>query len=74
MLSERSPLTQGCCEVSTVIGILASLIIGPCRHGKTDDRQHYGDGESERHAHGGLAGEAQCKRVRIKPQGGAGAG
>ena len=49
LLGERSPLTQGCFVVSTALGIHASLIILPCGNSETDDRQHEGDGESERH-------------------------
>jgi hypothetical protein len=49
LLGKRSPLTQGCCVVPTVIGIHASLIIRPCRSSETDDRQYKSDRESKRH-------------------------
>jgi hypothetical protein len=56
LLGQRSPLAQGCHVVAAIIGIQARLKIGPGGRGKTDDRQHEGDGESEREGHGSLAG------------------
>ncbi len=49
-LSERAPLTQGYGAVSAVIGIHASLNVGRCRHGGTDEHVHKGDGGSTRDA------------------------
>ena len=49
-LGERAPLTQGDGAVSAVIGIPASLNVGRCRHGWTDEHVHKGDGGSTRDA------------------------
>ncbi len=56
LLGQRPPLVHGCRVVSTEIGILARLKIGQGGHAETDDRQHEGDGESEREGQGSLAG------------------
>jgi len=49
LLGQRAPLIQGCCIVSTVIRILASLKVGPCGHGETYEREHEDDGANSTH-------------------------
>ena len=50
----------------TVRGIHLCFEIGLCGSGETDEREHEGDGESERHRQ--PRREAQCRRGRITPK------
>ena len=50
----------------TVRGIHPCFEIGLCGSGETDEREHEGDGESERHRQ--PRREAQCRRGRITPK------
>jgi hypothetical protein len=50
LFGQRSPLTQGSCVVSTLVGIYVRLTIRPCGgHGETHERTHKDDCESERY-------------------------